>query len=359
MHRCIGTSLRNIVSEKELKYVLLIDGSYGEGGGQIVRTAVALSVLTKQPIEITNIRAKRPIPGLRPQHYTALSCIQRICDAEVEGLSVHSTSLKFTPHDIKPGSYTFDIGTAGSMTLVFQACLLSAFHTSTPLTIKLRGGTDVRWAPSWDYFASVFLPLISRIGINTETQLIKRGYYPTGGGEAILTIHPVEKLIPFHAEEPQNFTDIYGIIHRANLPDHISTRMKHAAIKTAMKYNLRPTIQIDAVSSSSSGTGITVWSASGPTILGSTILGEKTISAEAVGETAVNQLLQEIKSGATIDRYAIDQILPYLVLVSKGSGCLIREVSNHTKTNMWLIKQFLNTDFEVTQKQEAIRIVFK
>ena len=227
-----------------MKYVLVIDGSYGEGGGQIVRTAVALSVLTKQPIEISHIRAGRPIPGLRPQHYTALSCIQQICNAEVEGLSVHSTNLKFTPHDIRPGTYTFDVGTAGSMTLVFQACLLSAFHTSDPLTIKLRGGTDVRWAPSWDYFAHVFLPLISKIGIKTDIQLLKRGYYPTGGGEAMLTIHPIEQLLMFSADEPQNFTDVHGIIHRANLPDHISARMKHAAMKTAMKQNLRSTIQI-------------------------------------------------------------------------------------------------------------------
>ena len=339
--------------------MLLIDGSYGEGGGQIVRTAVALSVLIRQPIKITNIRAQRPIPGLRPQHYTALACIQKICDAEVEGVSVNSTSLTFTPRDIKPGTYTFDIGTAGSMTLVFQACLLSAFHTSTPLTIKLRGGSDVRWAPSWDYFASVFLPLISKIGIKTETKLVKRGYYPTGGGEAILTIYPTEKLIPFHAEEPQNFTEMHGIIHRANLPEHISTRMKHAAINIAMNNNLRSNIQIDATVSSSPGTGITLWSASGPTILGSTLLGEKTISAQVVGETAANQLIHEIKSGATIDRYAIDQILPYLVLAPKGSACLIREISNHTKTNMWLIKQFFNIDFEVTPQQTAMRVVIK
>ena len=359
MHCCIGTPFRNTIAEKELKTVLLIDGSYGEGGGQIVRTAVALSVLIRQPIKITNIRAQRPIPGLRPQHYTALACIQKICDAEVEGVSVNSTSLTFTPRDIKPGTYTFDIGTAGSMTLVFQACLLSAFHTSTPLTIKLRGGSDVRWAPSWDYFASVFLPLISKIGIKTETKLVKRGYYPTGGGEAILTIYPTEKLIPFHAEEPQNFTEMHGIIHRANLPDHISTRMKHAAINIAMNYNLRSNIQIDATVSSSPGTGITLWSASGPTILGSTLLGEKTISAQVVGETAANQLIHEIKSGATIDRYAIDQILPYLVLAPKGSACLIREISNHTKTNMWLIKQFFNIDFEVTPQQTAMRVVIK
>jgi RNA 3'-phosphate cyclase len=342
-----------------LKNVLMIDGSYGEGGGQIVRTAVALSVLTKQPIEITNIRAGRPIPGLRPQHYTTLSCIRSICDAEVDGLSVHSTNLRFCPHEVKPGTYTFDVGTAGSMTLVFQACLLSAFHASAPLTIVLRGGTDVRWAPSWDYFAHVFLPLISKIGIKTEARLLRRGYYPTGGGEATLTIHPVEKLIPFSAQESQDFTEMSGIIHRANLPDHISTRMKHAAIKTAMKQNLRSTIQIDAAPSSSAGTGITLWSASEQTILGSTVLGEKTLSAETVGETAADQLIQEMNSGATLDCYAIDQILPYLVLAPKGSTCLIRELSNHTQTNMWLIKQFFSVDFEVTPQQHAHRIVIK
>lgn len=339
--------------------MLFIDGSYGEGGGQIVRTAVALAVLTKKSIEIAHIRAGRPIPGLRPQHYTALSCIHQICNAEVDGLSVHSTNLKFTPHDIKPGTYTFDVGTAGSMTLVFQACLLSAFHTSEPLYIRIRGGTDVRWAPSWDYFTHVFLPLISKIGVKTEIQLLRRGYYPTGGGEAILTIHPVDTLHAFLADAPQNFTEIRGIIHRANLPDHISTRIKHAAIKTALKHNLHATLQIDAAPSSSSGTGITLWSTSEHTILGSTVLGEKTISAETVGETAASQLIQEIRSGATLDRYSIDQILPYLVLAPRGSSCLIREISNHTQTIMWLIKQFVNVDFEVSPQHHALRIEVK
>jgi len=339
--------------------VIVIDGSYGEGGGQIVRTAVALSVLTKQPIEINHIRAQRPIPGLRPQHYTALSCIKALCDAEVEGLSVNSTNLQFTPHDIKSGDYSFDIGTAGSMILVLQACLLSACHITAPLTIRLQGGTDVRWAPSWDYFTHVFLPLVSKMGMKGEAQLIKRGYYPTGGGETILRIHPTHTFLPFHADEPQNFSVIQGIIHSANLPDHIGTRMKHAAIKTAMKHNLRSTIQIESAPSSSSGTGITVWSVGEQTILGSTILGEKGISAEAVGERAVDQLIQEMKSGATIDRYAIDQLLPYFVIAPKGSACLVSDLSNHMKTNMWLIKHFFNIDFEVTPQQNIYRIGVK
>jgi RNA 3'-phosphate cyclase len=339
--------------------VLQIDGSYGEGGGQIVRTAVALSVLTNQPVEITNIRAGRPVPGLRPQHYTALSCIQRICDADVEGLSVHSTHLRFKPGIVQPGTYTFDVGTAGSMTLVFQACLLSAFHASAPLTINLRGGTDVRWAPSWDYFAHVFLPLIAKIGITADAELSKRGYYPKGGGEATLTIHPVKELKSFSAQGPQNFLELSGIIHRANLPDHISTRMKHAVIKTAMKLNLRSTIQIEAAPSLSNGTGITLWTTSENTILGSTVLGEKTLSAETVGETATNHLIQEMRCGATLDRYAIDQILPYLALAPKESICHIREISNHTQTNMWLIKQFFPVNFQVTPQQDSYQIIVK
>ena len=336
--------------------MLEIDGSYGEGGGQIVRTAVALSVLTKQPIFINNIRANRPIPGLRPQHFTALSCIKEICNATVEGLSPNSTSLRFTPGDIKPGAYSFDVGTAGSMTLVFQACLLSALKTTAPLSIHLRGGTDVRWAPSWDYFAHVFLPLVQKIGVNVDVHLVKRGYYPKGGGEARLTIHPMQTLQPFHAGDIPTFHDMQGIIHLANLPDHIGTRMKHAAMKTALKHNLRCTLQVDAAPSLSSGTGITVWSASETTILGSTVLGEKNITAEAVGEQAATQLIQEILSGATLDRYAIDQLLPYLVVAPKGSACLIRELSNHTNTNMWLIKQFFPVYFEVTQQQHVVRI---
>jgi len=337
----------------------VIDGSYGEGGGQIVRTAVALSVLTKQPIEITDIRAQRPIPGLRPQHFTALSCIKTLCDAEVEGLSVNSRNLTFHPHDIKAGTYSFDIGTAGSMVLVFQACLLSASHLKEPLVLRLRGGTDVRWAPSWDYFAHVYLPLISKIGINTKAQLVKRGYYPTGGGEAVLQMQPRETFAPFRGDEPQNFSDITGIIHSANLPEHIATRMKHAAIKTAMRHNLRSTIHIETAPSSSSGTGITLWSTSGSSILGSTVLGEKGISAESIGEMATYQLIKEITCGATIDHYAIDQVLPYFVLASKGSSCLTRDMSNHTKTNMWLIKQFFNVDFEITPQQDVFRIVIK
>lgn len=339
--------------------MLHIDGSYGEGGGQIVRTAVALSVLTNTPITVTNIRANRPVPGLRPQHYTAISCIKTICGATTEGLSIGSKNLSFTPTKIAAGSYSFDVGTAGSMILVFQACLLSTVHIQEPLIIKLRGGTDVRWAPSWDYFANVFLPLLRKIGVNAEAQLHQRGYYPTGGGEATLTIRPAETLKPLQAGEPQSYHHINGIINIANLPEHIATRMKHIVMKQAVNHNLKASLQIDAQPSSSPGTGITLWSESDSTIIGSTKLGEKGVSAEQVGLGAFSQILQEITSEATLDRFMVDQILPYLVLAPQESVCLIRELSNHTQTNMWLVKQFFKRDFKVTQHQRLHQILVR
>ena len=336
--------------------MLYIDGSYGEGGGQIVRTAVALSVLSNIPITVTNIRANRPIPGLRPQHFTAISCVKAISGATTEGLSIGSKQLTFTPTKISSGSYNFDVGTAGSMVLVFQTCLLSAAHLQEPLSITLRGGTDVRWAPSWDYFTCVFLPLLRNIGINTEVHLHKRGYYPTGGGEATLTIRPSASLRPFQVEEPQQYHQIDGIIHLANLPEHIATRMKHAVMKQAFNHNFKTSLHVDAQPSSSPGTGITLWSASEATMVGSTKLGDKGVSAEQVGLGAFSQIEQEITSGATLDRYMIDQIFPYLALAAEESVCLVRELSNHTQTNMWLVKQFFKRDFKVTQQQRLHRI---
>lgn len=339
--------------------MLSIDGSYGEGGGQIVRTAVALSILTHTPIRITNIRANRPIPGLRPQHYTAVSCVQSMCHAKTEGLSIGSSTLTFDPGIIIPGSYRFDVSTAGSITLVFQTCLLSALTIPAPITITLKGGTDVRWAPSWDYFAHVFVPLLQKIGIKTDVYLLNRGYYPTGGGEAVLTIHPVQNLQPFRVIDPQIFSEIKGIINIANLPDHVSTRMKHAAMKAAMKHHLQSSIKVDAITSTSTGTGIVVWSVSDETILGADVLGERGVTAEQVGENATAQLLREITSGATVDHHAIDQLLPYLAYAPKGSACLVRELSNHADTHMWLLRQFFDVNFELSQQQDIIRIVVK
>lgn len=334
--------------------MLAIDGAYGEGGGQILRTASALSALMKESIEINNIRANRPSPGIRPQHYTAISCIKAICKGVAEGLSVGSSRLRFIPGKIQPGEYNFNVGTAGSIILIFQTCILASLKTPEPITIKIIGGTDVKWAPTWDYFTNVFLPMIGKMGVKTESELINRGYYPKGGGEAKIKIFPVRKLSNLRLEEGY-FGKIEGIVHISNLPDHVGRRMKHAAMKIAIKNNVRSYIQVENANSLSPGTGITLWCKSDKTILGATMLGEKGVSAERIGEKAAHQILREIKMKATLDSNTFDQILPYMVLAENKSTCIVRELTMHAQTNMWLVNQFFKDKniFQIEEKQDV------
>jgi RNA 3'-phosphate cyclase len=336
--------------------LLEIDGSYGEGGGQILRNAVALSTLTKKPVKITNIRANRPNPGIKPQHYISIKSIQDICGAKTTGLEIGSSTLSFNPGDFKGGKYKFDIGTAGSITLAFQACILAFILSKEPVAIKLNGGTDVKWSPSWDYFTKVFLPILKKMGLYIEAKLINRGYYPKGGGEAEITINPCKKINPLRLDSFQEFSDVKGAINIAGLPDHIGTRMKHSAIKLLLKENLMSNIEIERFSSISQGVGIILWIESKDTIIGSTLLGERGVSSEEVGKSVGLNLLSEIQSQSTLDVHAFDQILPYLALAEGTSSCFVKELSNHANTNIWLIKQFLDVDFEAKNKEDNFKI---
>ena len=337
-----------------------IDGSQGEGGGQILRSSIGLSVLLNEDLRIFNIRGKRPNPGLKPQHYTAIKIIKDLCNAKVEGLEIGSTELIFKPGSLEYGSFDFDIGTAGSIVLVFQTCLLSFIKTREKIKIRLTGGTDVKWSPSWDYFENVFIKILEKIGIRVHTKLIRRGYYPQGGGEAIIEIYPIKNIYPLFIEKNQEFKEISGKIHISNLPEHIAKRMKNSSIKKIIKTNLNPNIIIETSNAFSSGTGITLWSKSNNTILGKTKIGERGLPAEKVGEITSDLLINEIKSGATIDINLIDQILPFLVLAdnSKQSNCNVKELSGHTQTNIWLINQFIRNKniFQISNKNNLFNI---
>ena len=337
-----------------------IDGSYGEGGGQILRNAVAISVLTKKPIEITNIRANRLNPGIKPQHYAAIKIIRKLCNAEISGLNIGSSSLTFSPGEITGGEYDFDIGTSGSIILVFQACMLCSLKTKTPIIIRVIGGTDVKWSPSWDYFKHVFLPIMEKMGLQLSSHLIRRGYYPKGGGEVVLTINPLKEIQPLQIDKKREFTTVEGIINIANLPEHISERMKRTAIKTLFKKNLQASLKIEKTTSLSAGTGMTMWVQKCNAILGATVLGEKGLPAEKIGENVAAELIREIESGATLDTHVFDQIIPYMTLSrdNEQSSCIVREISSHAQTNMWLIRQFFdNKDIFHIENKEKFKMI--
>lgn len=325
-----------------------IDGSYGEGGGQILRMSVALSAVTGKDVKIVNIRAGRKKPGLAAQHLTAIRSVGEICNAQVEGLDIGSQTVEFHPGELRGGKLRFDIGTAGSITLVFQACFIPALHAPTKCVLTVTGGTDVRWAPPMDYFQNVFLPMVEKMGVSAKVESIKRGYYPKGGGKVVLHIEPKETLSPLQLDELRGQLIIKGISHVSNLPDHIPERMVKSAKKDLIRLG-RPDIVSETFSGDEAfgqGGAIVIWAKNEDTILGGNATAERGVKAETVGEIASKELWKEIKSGATLDIHLSDQILPYMAMADGESSFLVRELTNHTKTNMWLIEQFFDVEFE-------------
>lgn len=330
-----------------------IDGSYGEGGGQVVRLSVALSALTQIPVKIKNIRYNRPNPGLRPQHVTSIKALEQLCTAKTKGVRVGSTIIEFYPEAMKGGTYSFDIGTAGSITLVLQACILPSLFANKKIKISLTGGTDVGWSPPWDYFQHVFLSLLKKMNLEIDATLIKRGYYPKGGGEVSVTINPHSQVHPFLPNEINRY-HVRGVINISQLPSHISHRIEASAQDFLKKNNLSAEIHIEEYQSSSPGVGFVLWASNG-TILGTDCLGEKGKPAEKIGEITATKLITELNSGATLDNNAVDQLLPYLLLAKKSSF-LCRELSNHAQTEIWLLKKFFSKIFSVAKKDHLLKI---
>jgi len=328
-----------------------IDGSYGEGGGQILRMSIAMAALTQKPVKIFNIRANRPNPGLRRQHMVAIESVAKICNAKVKGLSLGSKTIEFYPSKPEGGEYKFDIGTAGSVTLVLQACLLPSLFAENETHLLLRGGTDVKWSPPWDYFQNVILPLLKKMGAKVEAYLNQRGYYPVGGGEVEIFIEPCEELKKLVFED--KIEGIEGIVNIANLPVAIAERIKKAAMETLSKHGMEANIMIEETSAACSGVGIVLWTKG--KILGSDALGEKGKPAEQVGKEAAEKIIAEIEARIDLDINAVDQMLPYMVMTGDAIfKC--REVSKHASTLMWLIKKFLDVDFKVIKKNEIYSI---
>ncbi len=326
-----------------------IDGSYGEGGGQILRTAVALSAVTGEPVEIINIRKTRPKPGLAVQHVKAVESLASICEAEVIGCEFQSTSLTFEPGKIKGGEYEIDIGTAGSISLFLQCLMPAAMHASGPLKIRITGGTDVQWSPSIDYHRFVTLGALSRIGYECELTLIRRGYYPRGGGcvEVIITPSRLEKT----SFDGNTCSCVEGISHSSNLPSHVAERQAASARKALQDANYDCRISNEVNDYPSTGSGITLWCGT----MGGSALGKPGLRAEKVGECAAKAIIPELESGAGVDVYLADQLIPYLALAGGGSFTT-RMITPHTKTNIWVTEQFLDVKFKIEKESGLFRV---
>ncbi len=335
----------------------IVDGAYGEGGGQLLRVACAAAALTGRAVRITNIRAHRSPPGLAPQHLTALRAVAALCGAQVEGLEVRSREIVFRPGRLRGGAYRFDVGTAGSVTLVLQAVLPAAFACDEPVHFTITGGTDVRAAPPLDYFRYVHLPLLARLGAHAALTLRRRGYYPRGGGEVEVTAQPVRRYRPLHLDERGQIEELAGVAHCASLPAHVAERMQQTAL--ARLANPRAHVATEVLGRTQaigSGGAIVLWARTAHTILGASAVAERGVRAERLGETAACELLAEIESGASLDLHACDQLLIYLAQAGGPSRFTARTLSSHARTTMWLLEQFFPVCFVTEAEAGRVRV---
>lgn len=321
-----------------------IDGAHGEGGGQLLRMALALSALTGRETRVTQIRAGRPKPGLARQHLTAVEALTRLTGASVAGAELGSTTVTFRPGPLRGGQLDLDVGTAGSVTLVLQAALLPALFAPHPTTLRVRGGTDVRWSPPFDYTRRVFLPLLARMGAHVTLQVERRGYYPKGGGRIRAEISPVSSLGPFVGQDPGQVLRIGGHAHVANLPENVVERMKRTSERLLADFQ---PVTIDASTFGAReavgrGGALVLWAETAATRLGASALAERGVRSEVLGDRAAGELRADLEAGVSLDRYAADQLLPPMALASGPSVFRVREVTGHLETLFWLLPRFVD-----------------
>ncbi len=330
--------------------MLDIDGSHGEGGGQLLRTAVALAAVTGQPAQIRNIRARRKKPGLAAQHLTAVRAVGELCSARIEGLALGARELHVVPGAPRGGEFRFDVGTAGSVTLVLQALVPVMLASGRACRVLVAGGTDVRAAPPLDYFRAVLLRLLERMGARLSLAVRRRGYFPQGGGEVELALEHGARLRPFTAPTPGRLLDVRGAAHVANLPSHIAERMRSATFEALGPVACEEaeiwieTLGADAAQGS--GGAIVAWADTEASVLGAGEVAQRGVPAETLGERVGASLRDDLEAGASLDVHAADQLLVYLALAGGRSVFTTRALSSHARTAMWLIEQFLPARFD-------------
>lgn len=327
--------------------MLPIDASLGEGGGQVLRTALTLSILTGTPVRLTNIRARRPKPGLQAQHLQAVQAAAAICAGDLRGAEMHSTELEFHPGQVKGGRYRFAIPTAGSACLVLQTIALPLALAQGASTVTIRGGTHVPWSPSFHYLEHQWLPHLQAAGLRLRLSLTSAGFYPQGGGELLASIRGTESIQPLERSQRGQLLRVRGLSGVANLDLDIARRQKLQALRRLEPVCRDSKIEILDLPSPVKGTFILIWAefANGQAACGA--LGAPGKRAERVADEAADELLACLDSGAAMDAHLADQLLLPLALAQGESVLSTACVTSHLLTNAQIIRMFLPARIEI------------
>jgi len=332
-----------------------IDGSYLEGGGQILRTACALSVITKQPCHIFNIRKGRKNPGLQTQHLLGLQALAQLTSAKLEGDQLFSQEIWFYPSslDATKDFVEIKIDTAASITLILQILLLPSLFFKHPTKILIRGGaTDTFFSPTIDHFRFVFLKILKKMGPEPEINIIRRGFYPEGGAEIEVKFYPSElkPLTLLEMGELKQIKIISGASEHLQ-KSKVAERQISGAKQILSKLKLPVKEIVEYYPTQSSGSQINIIAEFENTIIGVDNLGKIGKPAEIIGKEAAEEFLKEGSKNACLDKHSADQILPYIALANNKSEIAVSEVTNHCKTNIWVIEKFLKGRFKISENR--------
>ncbi|MFN7161729.1 MAG: RNA 3'-terminal phosphate cyclase, partial [Fimbriimonadales bacterium] len=339
--------------------VIKIDGSYGEGGGQILRVALAISMVTGQPVEFYNLRVKRPNAGLQPQHLTAIHAAATISNARVEGAIIGSTELRFEPGEVVGGEFVFDIedisgqGSAGALALVAQTVLVPLALKGQSAKITIIGGTHVGWSPGTDYMEYVYLPALRHFGIEARMETLEAGFYPRGGGRAVLYVEPAQTpLKPIDWRERGRLKRIRLIFTLSNLPENIFKRGDQAAETLIGLMGLQPEFVHRVLPSRGFGLSVTLTAESERGYAGFIRLGRRGVAVEQVVEEAWNEFTAWAKTRAAVDYFLSDQLILPALFAEGSSAWTTHRATSHLRTLLWLVPQMVKTGVEITQQAE-------
>lgn len=351
--------------------IIDIDGSFGEGGGSILRLSAGYSILFNQPIRVYNIRANRPKPGLRMQHLLGLKILAELTNSYLSQCEVGTKEIILIPnrdHIIKTKIHV-NINTSASIGLLLQPIQIACMGFNNPNKIEMNlegGGTFGKWAPSLNYLNNVTYQIFKKSGLSMNLEIGKYGFYPKGGAKTNCTILlPQEKLNPINLTELGNLDLIQGEIiltnHLRQKKSNIGERIKNTIISLLKKtQKIETYITYKWVNSESPGVGLSLWANSdiGAIISTGTILGEKNLTSEKLGEFAVKEILKYVENDIPVDNYLSDQLIPLMAYVKNPSRIKILEVTNHVKTNLELIKLFTNREYNILKENNSYIIEY-
>jgi RNA 3'-terminal phosphate cyclase (ATP) len=327
--------------------VVKIDGQSGEGGGQVLRSALCLSALTGLPLHLVNVRAGRAKPGLMPQHLQAVTAAAAIAGAATRGAEIGSRELCFTPGHLAPGDYRFDIGTAGATSLVLQTIYLPLAAARAPSTVTVTGGTHVPFSPSFHYLQLQWLPFLRRLGLELHVELSMGGFYPRGGGRIDSRITPVQELRPLQLSDRGSLVRIRCLSLAANLPLEIAERQSRQAAARLSPYRSILQIENAAMTAAGKGTLLLLQAEFERSSACYFALGERGRPAEKVADSAAEALLAFLATDAAVDEFLADQLALPLALADGESFLSTPRLSRHLLTNLEVIAAFLPVRFGI------------